>query len=170
MQHLESRFSKSLVGMVMYNVESVEIAKPSELLNSVRTYMNVLHSIENYVHIDITRVFNDVLLQQTQPQDSHGDKTITSLYTNWYLEVLLRKVSTGQIVFSPIQKAFVTLPSEQPVPFLAEEFSDVTELRALAELIGPYGIKYLNESLMWHCSSQVKNFVNFFLKFILKLI
>ena len=154
-QHLESRFSKALVGMVMYNVESVEIAKPSELLNSVKTYMNVLHSIENYVHIDITRVFNDVLLQQTQPQDSHGDKTITSLYTNWYLEVLLRKVSTGQIVYSPVQKAFVTLPSEQPVPFLAEEFSDVTELRALAELIGPYGIKYLNESLMWHVASQV---------------
>lgn len=154
-QHLESRFSKALVGMVMYNVESVEIAKPSELLNSVKTYMNVLHSIENYVHIDITRVFNDVLLQQTQPQDSHGDKTITSLYTNWYLEVLLRKVSTGQIVYSPVQKAFITLPSEQPVPFLAEEFSDVTELRALAELIGPYGIKYLNESLMWHVASQV---------------
>ena len=139
----------------MYNVESVEIAKPSELLNSVKTYMNVLHSIENYVYIDITRVFNDVLLQQTQPQDSHGDKTITSLYTNWYLEVLLRKVSTGQIVYSPVQKAFVTLPSDQPVPFLAEEFSDVTELRALAELIGPYGIKYLNESLMWHVASQV---------------
>jgi len=156
-QHLESRFSKALVGMVMYNVstESVEIAKPSELLNSVRTYMNVLHSIENYVHIDITRVFNDVLLQQTQPQDSHGDKTITSLYTNWYLEILLRKVSTGQIVYSPVQKAFVTLPSDQPVPFLAEEFSDVTELRALAELIGPYGIKYLNESLMCCVASQV---------------
>lgn len=139
----------------MYNVESVEIAKPSELLNSVKTYMNVLHSIENFVHIDITRVFNGVLLQQTQPQDSHGDKTITSLYTNWYLEVLLRRTSTGQIVYSPIQKAFITLPSEQPAQFLAEEYSDVTELRALAELIGPYGIKYLNESLMYHVASQV---------------
>lgn len=29
------------------------------------------------------------------------------------------------------------------------------ELRALAELIGPYGMKYLNESLMWHIASQV---------------
>lgn len=37
------------------------------------------------VHLDITRVFNNVLLQQTQPQDSHGDKTVTSLYTNWYV-------------------------------------------------------------------------------------
>lgn len=29
------------------------------------------------------------------------------------------------------------------------------ELRALGELIGPYGIRYLNESLMWHIASQV---------------
>lgn len=31
----------------------------------------------------------------------------------------------------------------------------ISELRALAELIGPYGMKYLNESLMWHIASQV---------------
>lgn len=29
------------------------------------------------------------------------------------------------------------------------------ELRALTELIGPYGMKHLNESLMWHIASQV---------------
>ena len=31
----------------------------------------------------------------------------------------------------------------------------LSELRALAELIGPYGMKYLSERLMWHISSQV---------------
>ena len=30
-----------------------------------------------------------------------------------------------------------------------------SELRALTELIGPYGMKYLSESLMWHIASQV---------------
>ena len=29
-------------------------------------------------------------------------------------------------------------------------------MRALAELIGPYGMKYLSERLMWHVSSQVE--------------
>ncbi|RWS03999.1 membrane-associated protein Hem-like protein [Dinothrombium tinctorium] len=155
-QKLESRFTKSMVGMAMYNPETNEIAKPSELLNSVRAYMSVLQSIENYVQIDITRVFNFVLSQQTQPQDCHGDKTIASIYSNWYLEVLLRRVSTGQIVYSPMQKAFVTLPStENQIPFCAEEFSDVNELRALAELIGPYGMRNMNESLMWHIAGQV---------------
>lgn len=77
-------FSKrSIVGMTMYNQATQEIAKPSELLTSVRAYMTVLQSIENYVQIDITRVFNNVLLQQTQHLDSHGEPTITSLYTNW---------------------------------------------------------------------------------------
>lgn len=69
--------------MTMYNQATQEIAKPSELLTSVRAYMTVLQSIENYVTIDITRVFNNVLLQQTQHLDSHGEPTITSLYTNW---------------------------------------------------------------------------------------
>nr|MBE5725884.1 HEM-protein [Cucujiformia] len=154
-QHLETRFSKALVGMVMYNSDTNEIAKPSELLVSVRAYMNVLQTVENYVHIDITRVFNNCLLQQTQPLDSHGDKTIAAIYTQWYSEVLLRRVSGGNIIFSMNQRSFVSLTVEGSIPFNPEEYSDVNELRALAELIGPYGMKQMNETLMWHIASQV---------------
>lgn len=154
-QHLENRFARALVGMVMYNSDTNEIAKPSELLVSVRAYMNVLQTVENYVHIDITRVFNNCLLQQTQPVDSHGDKTIASIYTQWYSEVLLRRVSAGHICFSMNQRAFVSLTPEGSIPVNAEEYSDINELRALAELIGPYGMKQLSETLMWHIASQV---------------
>ncbi|KAF4526918.1 hypothetical protein B566_EDAN008361 [Ephemera danica] len=155
-QHLETRFARALVGMVMYNPDTSEIAKPSELLASVRAYMNVLQTVENYVHIDITRVFNNALLQQTQQMDSHGEKTVAALYTQWYSEVLLRRVSAGNICFSNNQRAFVSLTAEGAIPFNAEEFSDINELRALSELIGPYGMKHLNETLMWHIASQVQ--------------
>nr|NVI74157.1 HEM-protein [Cucujiformia] len=154
-QHLETRFSKALVGMVMFNPDTNEIAKPSELLVSVRAYMNVLQTVENYVHIDITRVFNNCLLQQTQPLDSHGDKTIAAIYTQWYSEILLRRVSGGNIIFSMNQRSFVSVTVEGSIPFNPEEYSDVNELRALAELIGPYGMKQINETLMWHIASQV---------------
>lgn len=107
------------------------------------------------VHLDMTRVFNNVLLQQTQQQDSHGDKTVAALYQQWYTEILLRRVSTGIITFSPNQRAFVSLTAEGALPFSAEEFTDVTELRALAELIGPYGMKHMNETLMWQITSQL---------------
>ncbi|KAL1505704.1 hypothetical protein ABEB36_005209 [Hypothenemus hampei] len=154
-QHLENRFAKALVGMVMYNPDTHEIAKPSELLVCVRSYMNVLQTVENYVHIDITRVFNNCLLQQTQAMDSHGEKTIASIYTQWYSEVLLRRVSAGNIIFSMNQRSFVSLTGEGTIPFNPEEYSDVNELKALAELIGPYGMKQLSETLMWHIASQV---------------
>lgn len=34
-------------------------------------------------------------------------------------------------------------------------FFTSTEMRSLSELLGPYGMKFLSESLMWHISSQV---------------
>jgi len=52
----------------------------------------------------MTRVFNNVLLQQTQQVDSHGEKTVAVLYTQWYAEVLLRRVSAGNICFSGISE------------------------------------------------------------------
>lgn len=154
-QHLETRFARALAGMVMFSPDTSEIAKPSELLTSVKAYMNVLQSVENYIHVDMTRIFNNVLLQQTQNTDSNGEPTIASMYTQWYSDILLRRVSAGHICFSPTLKSFVSLTAEGAIPFNAEEFSDPTELRALVELIGPYGIRLLNETLMWHVGSQV---------------
>ena len=37
---------------------------------------------------DITRIFNSVLLQQSQMMDSHGETTITTLYTQWLVFLL----------------------------------------------------------------------------------
>nr|CAD7262547.1 unnamed protein product [Timema shepardi] len=155
-QHLENQFAQALGGMVMYTKDTSEIAKPSELFVSVRAYMNVLQTVENYVHIDITRVFNNALLQQTQSMDSHGKTTFVFNTILRYSEVLLRRVSAGNICFSNNQRAFVSLTAEGTIPFNAEEFSDINELRALAELIGPYGMKLLNETLMWHIAGQVQ--------------
>ena len=41
------------------------------------------------------------------------------------MEVLLRKVSNGHIVYSPLHKAFVSLSSETSLPFNAEEYADL---------------------------------------------
>jgi len=118
--------------------------------------MNVLQCVENHVQVDITRIFNNVLLQQTQQTDSNGEPTIASAYTQWYSDIFLRRVSAGHICFSPSLKAFVSLTTDGAVPFNAEEFSDPSELGSLVELIGPYGIRLLNENLMWHVGSQVQ--------------
>jgi NCK-associated protein 1 len=157
-QQLEARFARALVGMASYDPETSVIAKPTELLDSVRAYMNVLQLVENYVHLDVSRVFNNVLLQQTQQQDPHGEKTIAHLYCHYYTTALLNRVKNsppGHIVYSPCQKSFVSLTALGAQPFNVEEFSDVNELRALSDLIGPYGMKLLNETLVWEVAREV---------------
>ncbi|EPY82946.1 nck-associated protein 1-like isoform 1 [Camelus ferus] len=174
--HLEARLNRAIVWLAGYNATTQEIARPSELLAGVKAYIGFIQSLAQFLGADVSRVIRNALLQQTQPLDSCGEQTITTLYTNWYLESLLRQASSGTIILSPAMQAFVSLPREGEQNFSAEEFSDISaiaqmrrcppspawhccdsipEMRALAELLGPYGMKFLSENLMWHVTSQI---------------
>lgn len=50
------------------------------MLNIINSYMFMLLSVENYVHVDMTKAFNSVLLQQTQVCDVNGQPTLTKHY------------------------------------------------------------------------------------------
>uniref|UniRef100_A0A8C1WPV0 NCK associated protein 1 like n=1 Tax=Cyprinus carpio TaxID=7962 RepID=A0A8C1WPV0_CYPCA len=152
---LEIRLNKVIVQMANYNQSTHEIARPSDLLAGIQAYVTSLHSLSCYTNIDVTRLVKSVLLQQTQPLDSYGAQTITTLYTNWFLEGLLRQASSALIVHCPTKQCFVNQNTENEQSFHAEEYSDICGLRSLAELIGPFGLKFLNENLMWHIISQV---------------
>ncbi|KAJ8358953.1 hypothetical protein SKAU_G00154780 [Synaphobranchus kaupii] len=152
---LETRFTKVILQMVSYNKATQEIARPSDLLAGIRAYTASLHTVSCYVNVDIARLTKNVLLQQTQPLDSQGEQTITTLYTNWYLEGLLRHASSALIVHCPTMHCFINQPIENAQSFRADEYSDILEMQALAELIGPYGLKFLSENLIWHITSQV---------------
>ncbi|XP_005740134.1 nck-associated protein 1-like [Pundamilia nyererei] len=152
---LETRLSEIIVRMTNYNQTTQEITRPSDLLAGIRAYVANLHSLSCYINVDVTRLVKSVLLQQTQPLDSHGGQTITTLYTNWFLESLLRQASNSLIVHCPTLHCFMSQVTDTEPSFRAEEFSDISELQALAELIGAYGLKFLSENLMWHITSQV---------------
>ncbi|XP_060899181.1 nck-associated protein 1-like [Labrus mixtus] len=153
--YLETRLSEIIVRMANYNQATQEIARPSDLLAGLRAYTASLQSLSCYISVDVTRLVKNVLLQQTQPLDPRGGQTITTLYTNWFLESLLRQASNCLIVHCPTMHCFVNQTTDSDPLFRAEEFSDISELKALAELIGAYGLKFLSDNLIWHITSQV---------------
>ncbi|XP_038149173.1 nck-associated protein 1-like [Cyprinodon tularosa] len=155
LSQLEMRLTEIIIKMTNYNQTTQEITRPSDLLAGIRSYTSCLHSLASYISVDVTRLVKNVLLQQTQPLDSQGGPTVTHYYTTWYLEALLRQASSSMIVHCPTMQCFVSQSTENEQSFRAEEFSDVSELQSLAELIGPYGMKFLGENLMWHITSQV---------------
>uniref|UniRef100_A0A4W5NYH6 Nck-associated protein 1 n=1 Tax=Hucho hucho TaxID=62062 RepID=A0A4W5NYH6_9TELE len=127
------------------------------------TNLDKLHTALSELCFSINYVPNMVIWEHTfTPREyltSHLEIRFTkhhtfSLYYR-YLETLLRQVSNGHIAYFPAMKAFVNLPTENELTFNAEEYSDISEMRSLSELLGPYGMKFLSESLMWHISSQV---------------
>ena len=69
--------------MLNYNPDTLEIARPSEVLARIQSYMASLRNLELYVNIDMTRVLTAVLLQETQQLDSRGESTVASIYTGW---------------------------------------------------------------------------------------
>eukprot|EP00731_Ephydatia_muelleri_P035753 Em0155g8a len=150
--HLEDLLMKNIVSMMKHNPVTFEIDHPSTVLRRIRSYISCLRSLELYVNIDMQRVLTSVLLQETQPLDSKGDRTIASDYTTWYTTVLLKRVSEGGIQYCAARRCFM---SHQTTVFKAEEYTDPQELQNLAELIGPYGIHYMGEKLMELVAAQV---------------
>lgn len=66
-----------------YNATTQEILRPSELLAGVKAYISFIQSLAQFLGTDASRIVRNALLQQTQPLDSCGEQTVTTLYTNW---------------------------------------------------------------------------------------
>ncbi|CAJ0942504.1 unnamed protein product, partial [Mesorhabditis belari] len=150
-QHLENRFSEMVIRAVSEDGSTPR--RPSQLLTIIYSYMTVLQNLDAAVTIDVTRLFSSVLLQQTQPVDGRNRETITAIYTKWYLEVVLRRAATGQMVWSDHLQAMIG-NGENNV-FAPEQYTDPSEMRALVQILGPYGVKHLSERLIWHVASQI---------------
>lgn len=72
-----------------YNATTQEILRPSELLAGVKAYISFIQSLAQFLGADASRVVRSALLQQTQPLDSCGEQTVTTLYTNWSVFLLI---------------------------------------------------------------------------------
>lgn len=73
--------------------------------------------------LDIRSIVHNVLLEQTQQNDASGEKTMTTYYSAWYREVLLRKVTEG-VVYSNNQESFVNWDNNFGTKWTAEEYTN----------------------------------------------
>ncbi|KAL7063591.1 hypothetical protein AAHC03_0160 [Spirometra sp. Aus1] len=132
------------------------ITKPTEMLRRARALMEVLIEVEDFVRIDVVTVFTNVFGQHTQPREPTKNlPTLTSHYAEWYSDVFMRHAYMGHFVYSPLLKSFVSMVSSEVVRFRAEDYADLNELRALAELIGPTGMRHICSQLVQQVGSRI---------------
>lgn len=92
------------------------------MLNLMNSFMDALFSIENHVLIDMSKAFNNVLLQQKQIIDSNGHPTVTTHYIELYKERILKQLDPTHFVYSPSQKCFVQISKDTVLGYSPEDY------------------------------------------------
>lgn len=148
---LEQSFEQTLVTMLAGPVANVP-NRPSVVLDQVQAYMGVLRHVESYIDIDCISLFSNGLHQQTLVLTA-GRRTHATAFVRHYVDMLVKKVPDGNIIVSTSRKALCNL---QPgAEYNAAEYTDIGELQALCALIGPFGMKQLNDFLMEAVSAEM---------------
>lgn len=121
--------------------------RPSHCLHKIKSYLAALRSVENYVNIDVSTILASSLLEQTVVGETAqgAQVTIATAYVNFYLEFIMKHGGARQVLISESRRCLVSKPG---LEIKAEHYTDAAELRALCRLIGPYGVKQLNERLL----------------------
>ncbi|TPX60530.1 hypothetical protein PhCBS80983_g01764 [Powellomyces hirtus] len=69
---------------------------------------------------------------------------VLAVYAAWYVELVASKATTGTMCLSLNRRALL---SRGHLSFQAETYTDFNELCALCELVGPQGIRFIDEQL-----------------------
>ena len=120
---LEKQFAKVMVKFIKVDATNQMIEKPSVTLNRLNCFVNTLQGIGVLMDLDIRSIVHNVLLEQTQQNDAAGEKTMTTYYSAWYREVMLRKVTEG-VVYSNNQESFVNIDRDMGTKWTAEEYTN----------------------------------------------
>uniref|UniRef100_A0A8C2UFW5 NCK associated protein 1 like n=1 Tax=Coturnix japonica TaxID=93934 RepID=A0A8C2UFW5_COTJA len=155
--HLETRFSKAIVAMACYSQPTQEVARPSEVLVGLGSYITFIQSLTHYVGLDTTRISSATSsLQQTQPRDCQGEQTLTTIYTNWWVTPHMGygqrpKGYLSHMGYGQCPKGYLShMGYGQHLFSLSIPYCRIWAMRALAELIGPYGMKFMSgQSHFW---------------------
>lgn len=78
-------------------------------------------------------------------------KLIPSFFCR-YVEYVLAQAMAGNFIYSPLRKSFVSRISSG---IKIERYASLSELVALCRLVGPNGLKYVEERLMRHVATTV---------------
>ncbi|KAF2077623.1 hypothetical protein CYY_001086 [Polysphondylium violaceum] len=135
------------------------ITRPSVFESQLCVFLGVMTLVENYLDIDVGDLIRETLLNEfyakalgkgcridwfPEGEIEFNDVTLHSI-SNFYVDMVTKKLSTPGVVYSSVKLGFL---SKAGIPFRAEDHADLTEMRALCNLVGPYGIKIIERELL----------------------
>jgi len=150
--------------------EGKVIQRPSVALERFKDVIYAFQNMESNISIDVSTMIREVLLSEfsdlrcgmvgtslykevVRMDEKETKTTMIHLYAQWFKSVFKQFISEQYAtVYSPVRRAFIGLKVQrggQEIALLdAELKTDVNELRALARLVGPYGVRVIEKELL----------------------
>ncbi|XP_061355533.1 protein NAP1 [Gastrolobium bilobum] len=152
-------FRRRLLGILKTDND---LQRPSVLESLIQRHVSIVHLAEQHISMDITQGIREVLLSEAfsgpvsslhlfeKPTEQHTGSA-TEAVCNWYIENIIKDVSSAGILFVPIHKCF---RSTRPVGgYFAESVTDLRELQAFVRIFGGYGVDRLDRMLKEHTAA-----------------
>ncbi|GAM28510.1 hypothetical protein SAMD00019534_116860 [Acytostelium subglobosum LB1] len=132
--------------------------RPATFESQLQVFLGVMVIVENFVDIDIGDLIRETLLGEfyakvmgkvgridwfPDGEIEYGDSAI-HYYTNYYVDFVKKSTQLGH-VYSPGRQGFLSRPGMQNK---AEDHNDYTEIMALTNTIGAYGVKLIERELL----------------------
>ncbi|EDQ87694.1 uncharacterized protein MONBRDRAFT_37880 [Monosiga brevicollis MX1] len=116
-----------------------------------KTFISAIRGVENFVSMDVSSLFSRLLLEQSI-LDEHRT-TLAGVYVKFYCDMIFSHGNNGRIVNSASRHMLISMSGSSG--FKAEDYTDARELQALCRLVGPFGIKQLNDRMLGRAANAI---------------
>ncbi|KAJ3692681.1 hypothetical protein LUZ60_011776 [Juncus effusus] len=132
------------------------LQRPSVMESLLVRHLSIVHLAEQHISMDLTEGIREVLLQESfggpvmnlqffeKPIEVQAGSAI-EIVTNWYVDHIVKDVTNSGITFDTSSNLFRS--SHQNGIFSAESFTNLSELKSLVRLFGPYGFQKFDQTL-----------------------
>ncbi|CAA6671860.1 unnamed protein product [Spirodela intermedia] len=138
------------------------LERPSTIESLIRRHISIIHLAEQHISMDLTTGIREILLSETFSGPVHSLQTFeksTSQPTgsaievvcNWYIEHIVKDVSTAEVVFSPLHNCFKS--SQLIGGYFADSFTSTEELKSLFRAFGGYGFDKFDRMMREHMAA-----------------
>eukprot|EP00127_Corallochytrium_limacisporum_P005724 Clim_evm103s210 gene=Clim_evmTU103s210 len=144
---LEKGIEFMLFRMCEYDADKPNVLRPTVFAARVQTLRRVLLRLEESCKVDTLALLSKGLSTQKfalLPNSGRDVATVGQAYVAFYYRLLTGHAANGTIVASPSMHTWLS-SRDSPVRF--EEYTDITELRALGEFMGPDGMRQMDQQL-----------------------
>ncbi len=139
--------------------KNLEFPTPTSILSELTSFMITLKLVEQCVRVKTEDLVMAAFLKhfvnlkyigspyEVDRQKHVHDNAIIS-YARWYTDLISNANIKYKLLYARPKKTFVSTPATPIISFNGEEYLGMPELTALCTLVGPFGVRVLDQHLL----------------------